>query len=80
MYRLRQGVSHPELVEQTVWEVFEAEARPKLVPYAGRFDGFHAVPARYQDLSGALRQQQLLGRGQLCAEEITKLTERGRQK
>jgi transposase len=35
---------HPELAEQTIWEVFEAE-RPKLVPYAGRFDGFHAVPA-----------------------------------
>src|SRR5438046_965956 len=35
---------HPELTEQTVWEVFEEE-RPKLVPYAGRFDGFHAVPA-----------------------------------
>src|SRR5204863_342610 len=35
---------HPELAEQTVWEVFEAE-RLKLVPYAGRFDGFHAVPA-----------------------------------
>jgi len=35
---------HPELTEQTVWEVFEAE-RPTLVPYAGRFDGFHAVPA-----------------------------------
>src|SRR5205085_8663016 len=35
---------HPELTEQTVWEVVEAE-RPKLVPYAGRFDGFHAVPA-----------------------------------
>jgi hypothetical protein len=35
---------HPELAEQTVWEVFEAE-RPKLVPYAGRFDRFHAVPA-----------------------------------
>src|SRR5246127_3817650 len=34
---------HPELTEQTIWEVFEAE-RPKLVPYAGRFDGFHAVP------------------------------------
>jgi hypothetical protein len=33
---------HPELTEQTIWEVFEAE-RPKLVPYAGRFDGFHAV-------------------------------------
>jgi transposase len=35
---------HPELRERTVWEVFEAE-RPSLVPYAGRFDGFHAVPA-----------------------------------
>jgi hypothetical protein len=35
---------HPELTEHTIWEVFEAE-RPKLVPYAGRFDGFHAVPA-----------------------------------
>jgi transposase len=35
---------HPELTEQTIWQVFEAE-RPKLVPYTGRFDGFHAVPA-----------------------------------
>jgi hypothetical protein len=35
---------HPEDREQTVWEVFEQE-RPSLVPYAGRFDGFHAVPA-----------------------------------
>src|SRR5882757_1097116 len=35
---------HPELTERTIWEVFEAE-RPKLVPYAGRFDGFHSVPA-----------------------------------
>jgi transposase len=35
---------HPELSEQTIWEVFETE-RPKLVPYAGRFDGFHAAPA-----------------------------------
>jgi transposase len=35
---------HPELTGQTIWEVFEAE-RPKLMPYAGRFDGFHAVPA-----------------------------------
>jgi hypothetical protein len=35
---------HPDLTGQTIWEVFEAE-RPKLVPYAGRFDGFHAVPA-----------------------------------
>jgi transposase len=35
---------HPELTEQTIWDVFAAE-RLKLVPYAGRFDGFHAVPA-----------------------------------
>jgi transposase len=35
---------HPERPEQTVWEVFEAE-RPNLVPYRGRFDGFHALPA-----------------------------------
>src|SRR3979409_328603 len=35
---------HPELTGQTIWGVFEAE-RPKLVPYAGRFDGFPAVEA-----------------------------------
>jgi transposase len=35
---------HPELHDQTIWEVFEAE-RASLVPYAGRFDGFHAAPA-----------------------------------
>ena len=35
---------HPEVQDQTVWSVFEAE-RAKLVPYAGRFDGFHALPA-----------------------------------
>jgi transposase len=35
---------HPELPQQTIWEVFEAE-RPKLVRYTGRFDGFHSVPA-----------------------------------
>jgi hypothetical protein len=29
---------HPELPEQTISKVFEAE-RPKLVTYAGRFDG-----------------------------------------
>jgi transposase len=34
---------HPELTEHTIWDVFETE-RPQLVPYAGRFDGFHAVP------------------------------------
>src|SRR5213596_3013022 len=36
--------AHPELAEQTIWEVFEAE-RPQLVRYAGPFDGFHATPA-----------------------------------
>jgi hypothetical protein len=35
---------HPEFPDRTIWEVLETE-RPRLVPYAGRFDGFHAVPA-----------------------------------
>ena len=33
---------HPELREQTIWSVFEAE-RSALVPYLGRFDGFRGV-------------------------------------
>jgi transposase len=35
---------HPEVRDKTIWQMFEAE-RPSLVPYAGRFDGFHSVPA-----------------------------------
>jgi transposase len=35
---------HPEVRDRTIWEMFEAE-RASLVPYAGPFDGFHAVPA-----------------------------------
>jgi transposase len=35
---------HPELADQTIWSAFEAEW-PMLVPYAGRFDGFHTAPA-----------------------------------
>ncbi|MDQ2762794.1 MAG: hypothetical protein M3Y22_04705, partial [Pseudomonadota bacterium] len=35
---------HPEVRDQTVWQMFEAE-RPSLVAYANRFDGFQAVPA-----------------------------------
>jgi len=35
---------HTERPDQTIWEVFEEE-RPKLIPYRGRFDGFHALPA-----------------------------------
>ena len=36
--------AHPEQSGRTIWEVFEDE-RPKLIPYGGRFDGFHALPA-----------------------------------
>jgi transposase len=36
--------AHPEESGKTIWEAFEDE-RPKLVPYGGRFDGFHALPA-----------------------------------
>jgi transposase len=36
--------THPERPGQTVWEAFEEE-RSQLVPYRGRFDGFHALPA-----------------------------------
>ena len=39
-----KGHPHPERREETIWQAFEAE-RPALVPYAGRFDGFNAVPA-----------------------------------
>src|SRR6201997_4588165 len=35
---------HPEVRERTIWDQFEA-GRPSLVAYAGRFDGFHGVPA-----------------------------------
>ena len=35
---------HPELRDRSTWDVFEEE-RSSLVPYAGPFDGFHAVPA-----------------------------------
>jgi transposase len=35
---------HPEFKDRTIWQVFEAE-RASLIPYPGRFDGFHAVPA-----------------------------------
>ena len=36
--------AHPEQSEKTIWDAFEEE-RPKLIPYRGRFDGFHALPA-----------------------------------
>ena len=35
---------HPEITDQTIWQMFEAE-RPHLVPSAGVFNGFHASTA-----------------------------------
>src|SRR6516165_4743827 len=35
---------HPELVDRTIWQAFEAE-RTQLVLTGGRFDGFHATQA-----------------------------------
>jgi hypothetical protein len=35
---------HPEQVERKVWDVFEEE-RASFIHYAGRFDGFHCIPA-----------------------------------
>jgi hypothetical protein len=35
---------HPELTDQTIWQVFAAE-RAKLVPISGRFDGFRTTQA-----------------------------------
>jgi hypothetical protein len=32
------------MADRTIWEVFEEE-RPRFVPYRGRFDDFHALPA-----------------------------------
>jgi len=56
--------AHPERPEQTIWEVFEEE-RPKLIPYRGRFDGFHALPASVsKTLPSPARQQQALGQRQ----------------
>ena len=57
---------HPELTDCTIWKVFEAE-RSQLVPITGPFDGFHAVQAAVlKDLSGTVRQQQVLGRLTHC--------------
>ena len=35
---------HPEIMDQTIWQMFEAE-RPHLVPSVGCFNGFHASTA-----------------------------------
>src|SRR5271166_1785261 len=56
--------AHPEQSGRTIWEAFEDE-RPKLIPYRGRFDGFHALPGLgVEDVPRSLRQQQVLGERQ----------------
>src|SRR5271165_1171006 len=56
--------AHPKRPERTIWEVFKEE-RPKLIPYRGRFDGFHALPGLgVEDVPRPLRQQQVLGERQ----------------
>jgi len=41
---MAKAQAHPEARDRTIWEMFEAE-RASLIPYAGSFDGFHAIPA-----------------------------------
>jgi hypothetical protein len=45
MLRARKAHAHPERRGQIVWDIFETE-RPHLVPYRGRFDGFHTLRPR----------------------------------
>jgi hypothetical protein len=40
MFSTSEPHRHPELIDKTIWDAFEAE-RPKLVPYAGRFQYGH---------------------------------------
>jgi hypothetical protein len=42
--RLCQGASPSRAADRTIWEC-SRRSDHKLVPYVGRFDGFHAVPA-----------------------------------
>ena len=65
VHRLRQGATLTPRAPTDVWEVFEEE-RPKLIPYRGRFDGFHAVPASVSKTLPASRfdNNKLLGQRQ----------------
>src|SRR6516162_1506491 len=52
---------HQESVDKTIWEVFEEE-RQTLVPYRGRFDGFHEAHASVSKTCLVrFRQQQIFG-------------------
>jgi hypothetical protein len=61
---------HPERPDQTIWEVFEEE-RPKLIPYRGRFDGFHALPASVSKTCLASKFTQLAQAQLLCGSTTT---------
>ena len=45
MHRLGQGASISRAARQNYLGGLRGRVRPKLVPYRGRFDGFHALPA-----------------------------------
>ena len=72
---MAKAQAHPEARDRTIWEMFEAE-RASLIPYAGSFDGFHAIPATVsktcalwgagtpQPRTGSLRHEQVLGVGE----------------
>jgi hypothetical protein len=62
--------AHPEQSGRTIWDVFEEE-RPKLIPYGGRFDGFHALPAPVSKTCRASKFTQLAQAQLLCASTTT---------
>src|SRR5208283_2533315 len=62
--------AHAEQSEKTIWEMFEEE-RPRLVPYRGRFDGFHALPASVSKTCRAGKFTQLAQAQLLCASTTT---------
>ena len=56
--------AHPELSERTIGRCSRKSGR-KLIPYRGRFDGFHALLGLgVEDPPGPVRQQQILGQRQ----------------
>ncbi len=63
----RERLKRPE---RTIWEVFEEE-RPKLTPYRGRLDGFHALPTSVSKTCRASKLTQLAQAQLLCASTTT---------
>jgi hypothetical protein len=61
---------HPERSDLTIWEVFDEE-RPKLIPYRGRFDGFHALPASVSKTCRTSKYTQLAQAQLLCGSTTT---------